>query len=104
MTAVGLKGLGDRWNLVARGGARKIAISILHRDLVYNIEIMELITATDLADRFLAPLPGSGRAFTNLAVWGRSRSGHSASDSTFDTGICVLTRSRVGLLWVGDED
>jgi hypothetical protein len=92
--------------------ATETAVAILVRDLAYEAELMPEAKARELVGRFLdqcgAEEPGT-RFFTNVSdeflVPGRmSWSFSSATSATFDAGILVLTPSRMGCLWVSDED
>jgi hypothetical protein len=105
----------DRLRPIDAVAARRIAIRVLHRDLAYQLELMERSLAEELADRFFqlfgdesvqyytngtfdriprAAIPGVASSCSWLAM----------TEATFDTGILVLGWERSGYLWVEDED
>jgi hypothetical protein len=92
--------------------ATETAVAVLVRDLAYEAELMPEAKARELVGRFLdqcgAEEPGT-RFFTNVSddflVPGRtSWSFSSATSATFDMGILVVGPTRLGCLWVTDED
>lgn len=92
--------------------ARAILISILHRDLAYNMPIMPLDRAEELASRFLQEFGRPPcRFFTNGTFEQNPnwvglflRQGYNATEATFDTGILVLGPKQSACVWVADED
>ena len=58
-----------------------------------------------LAEEFLGIFKVQPRFFTN-AIFKRGRLSNWSpiSDSTFDTGVICLSSSKIGVLWVQDED
>lgn len=91
----------------ADAGIRVVA-QILHRSLAYNVEIIPLERAVDLAARFIGLFtPAHTRYFTNgnlAGALGPLRSWSPATDATFDTGVLVLGRAEAACIWVEDED
>ena len=84
---------------------------LLHKDMAYEHEIMPLAQASILAAEFLAEFSSEeARYFTNsdwpawLANPGSGRSWAPATDATFDSGILIITPTRVGCAWFMDED
>lgn len=89
------------------GQARRIFNLILSRDLAYRVEIMSQEEANQLAERFLAFFEPPVRYFTNGYFTENPfylRSWDPISKATFDTGVVVLSETRIGLLWAEDED
>ena len=80
---------------------------ILHRDLAYNAKIMSEAKAEELAIRFLNCFDReSAQFYTNGDFYevNPRRGWNPATNATFDTGVIVISNSRVGCLWVEDED
>src|SRR5262249_2284587 len=114
VASLGFSGLGQGWEEINRDQAESILRLILHKDLAYRMPITPLEKATSLAGRFLALFSRSARWFTNgtyhLAPV-RTPNGGSAgpswnpiSQATFDTGVVCIDESRIGIMWVQDED
>lgn len=114
-----LEPLGSGWNEVNKGTAQWIMARTLSRGLAYRTEIMDERQAEKLTEGFMVACArgGSGqqhRYFTNgKAVGGpamydvnlRPMLGwNPATDSTFDTGIVMLTQLVIGLMWAEEED
>jgi hypothetical protein len=88
---------------IDRTQADEIATYILHVSLAYGVEIMSRSSAADLRRQFLALFQGQDVRFaTNVGV--PHNSWNPATDATFDMGVLVLGATRVGCLWVEDED
>ena len=110
----GFRPLAGRWSEVDRCEAADIVQRILQRDLAYNAEIMARERAERLTSRFFQLFPTGARYFTNatfspnpitsasstsvVASW------ESISKSTFDTGVICADHTRIGIVWVQDED
>ncbi len=114
-----LEPLGSGWAEVNEETARWIMRRMLSRDLAYRAEIMDEGLAGKLIQEFqTACARGASeqrhRYFTN----GKAVDGPAmydvhlkpildwmpATTSTFDTGVVMLTRLAIGLMWVEDED
>lgn len=114
-----LEPLGSGSNEVNKETARWIMVRMLSRGLAYRTEIMTEGQAERLTEGFLAACArdASGqrhRYFTN----GKAVDGPAMYDvhlkpmlgwnpttgSTFDTGVVVLTRLAIGLMWAEEED
>ena len=80
---------------------------MLHVDVAYNMPLMTIELAEGLARRFLVCC-GEGADFVTNGSLARTSKGGGAwsplTDATFDAGIVGISSSRVGLLWVEDED
>ncbi len=114
-----LEPLGDGWNEVNHDTARWIMVRMLSRSLAYRTEIMDEREAKRLTEGFMTACARgtSGqrhRYFTNgKAVDGpamydvhlRPMLGcNPATESTFDTGVVMVTRLAIGLAWAEEED
>lgn len=85
--------------------------SVLHRDMAYDHEIMPATQAKTLAHEFVNQFSGECARFFTNGSYGNSRDGMKslaywtpATESTFDTGILVVTPTRIGCAWFMDED
>lgn len=111
---LGMHGIGKSWREVDALGARKIIQRILHRDLAYNSDLMLQTDAKTLADRVISLFSSRAEYYTNgnfdqdaIAVGPEIKRGPSwypITKATFDTGIVFVDKSRIGLIWVEDED
>ena len=114
-----LEPLGNGWAEVNEETARWVMVRMLSRGLAYRTEIMGEGQARTLTERFLAACArdASGqryRYFTNgKAVDGPAMydvhlkpmlGWNPATESTVDTGVVMLTRQTIGLMWAEDED
>jgi hypothetical protein len=86
--------------------ARKVAIEILHRDLVYQLEIMPLARAEQLVDQFFMLFTDQiVQCYTNrISYDSGGMAWSSKTDATFDIGILVMGETFAGVLWVEGED
>jgi hypothetical protein len=93
------------WTKLAAEDAEKAAVRVLHRDLAYHAPVMAIERAESLARRFVESCGEAAVFFTNgaLALTGTG-AWSPITDATFDSGVLGLSASRVGLLWVEDED
>jgi hypothetical protein len=93
------------WTKLTAAEAEQAAARVLHRDLAYQAPIMAIELAESLAQRFVECCGEGVVFFTNgaLALTGTG-AWSPITDATFDSGIVGLSSSRVGLLWVEDED
>jgi len=93
------------WTRLATEDAQRAATRVLHRDLAYQAPVMAIEVAESLARRFVECCGEAAVFFTNgaLALTGTG-AWSPITDATFDSGIVGLSASRVGLLWVEDED
>ena len=114
-----LEPLGSGWAEVYEETARWVIVRMLSRGLAYRTEIMDEAQARRLTEGFITACARgtSGqrhRYFTNgKAVDGpamydvhlRPMLGFNpATGSTVDTGVVMLTRQAIGLVWAEDED
>jgi len=114
-----LEPLGTGWDEVNEETARWIMVRVLSMSLVYRAPIMAEEQARTLTDAFLTACARDTagqrhRFFTNgkgvdgpamYDVRLRPMLGwNPATESTFDTGVVMLTRQAVGLMWAEEED
>jgi hypothetical protein len=88
---------------IGRDEADAIAAHILQAGLAHGLEIMSSSRAVYLWQQFMAQFDeGEVNFVTNAAeslnAW------TPATDATFDMGVLVFGASKVGCLWVEDED
>jgi hypothetical protein len=111
---LGFRALADGWREVEAHEAARVVQHILHCDLAYDLEIMPEARAAELTIRFLELFSAPTRYFTNATfrrdaevntgeVW-RMMSWEPLSTATFDTGVVCVDATRIGILWVADED
>ncbi|CAM9638316.1 unnamed protein product [Scytosiphon promiscuus] len=110
VTSLGLTPM-PSWCRISRDNAKAGAVSILHRDLAYDSEVMAAPDASRLAAGFLECFPerndGGLAYFTNGTLIDRRLNGggwHPITTATFDCGIIVVAKDSIGILWVSDED
>lgn len=105
-TRFGLIFASDTYREISKDQAEAVAKRVLYCDLAYDSEIMTTTAAQALASRFLDCFDESTQYYTNGDYYanGSSHSWNPATTATFDTGILVIGKSRVGCLWVEDED
>ena len=107
----GMTGIGEDWVEVQCAAAMAHLTAVLHSDMAYGSEIMPRGRAADLGEQFLGLFAG-GRFFTNtedgprepLTTGAWTRGWSPLTSATFDTGVLAVTGSRIGLVWVEDED
>jgi hypothetical protein len=96
----------EQWTSLDASGALEVVTRTLALDLAYETPVMTIDQAQKLARRFVQCL-GDGAVFlTNgmLALAGTARQWSPLTNATFDTGVVGVSESRIGLLWVEDED
>jgi hypothetical protein len=91
------------YRFIEKQEADAIAIQLLHVDLAYGTTIMSLGRARELWQRFLTLFDRQLASYatnTNsvLTSW------MPATKATFDMGVLVLGTTRIGCLWIEDED
>lgn len=114
-----LEPLGGGWDEVNKVTAQWIMVRMLSKGLAYRTEIMDEGQAEGLTEGFItACARGTAgqrhRYFTNgKAVDGPAMydvhlkpmlGWNPATESTIDTGVVMLTRLAIGLMWAEDED
>ncbi|MBW4490496.1 MAG: hypothetical protein KME12_22180 [Trichocoleus desertorum ATA4-8-CV12] len=97
----------DTYQEISKAQAEAVAKRVLHRDLAYDAEIMTETEAQALVNQFLDCFDEeNAEYYTNGDYYSEevSHGWNPATAATFDTGILVIGKSRVGCLWVEDED
>jgi hypothetical protein len=93
--------------------ARRLVQLILNQHMAYNVEIIPLPRAVELADRFLDQFGTDGVRFYTNGTFHEARgprlrwsgaSWNPATEATLDTGVLVVGPKCSGCLWVEDED
>lgn len=111
VATLGFDGLDDGWIEISIQDAKTLTREILLKDLAYGIAMMSEQEAAQLCERFFTLFDGSVRCFTNgnlvLHADATEVPGSWTAISpqaTFDTGVVCIDSSRIGILWVEDED
>jgi hypothetical protein len=107
VTQLGYSALGMHWKEISQEEAQKILSFIMTKDLAYSVQLMALEEAEKIFVKLFHFFSNDCQFFTN-ASFVNNYSGMSAWDSitkaTFDTGVVILSKTRIGMLWVKDED
>jgi hypothetical protein len=69
--------------------------SLLHKDMAYEHELMPLKDAEKLASKFVGIFDSDADIYTNTC---------SLTDSTFDSGLIIIDKTRFAIVWFEDED
>ena len=104
---LGFSGIGDRWKQINRKSAQKILIFILNKNLAYAEESIAINDAETIANRFMILFEDNCQFLTNAIFnnnYSRLTEWDSITESTFDTGVVIVSNERIGILWVQDED
>lgn len=105
MQQVGL--LGGVNDEISRKQAEEIICYILNKDLAHSVEISQIDYARKHASNFLELFGDDAKFFSNGMLTGKVKGlkqWYPASLATFDTGVVCLDSSKIGILWVEDED
>ena len=93
------------WTELDATEALDAATRVLHVDLAFKSPVMPIESAKSLARTFLGFFQGGATFLTNGSLAATGTGAWSPlTRATFDTGIVAIGPSRVGLLWVEDED
>jgi hypothetical protein len=93
------------WTELRNEEALEAVTRVLQMDLAYKAPVMAVDVANGLARRFLAYFGEAAVFLTNGSLALTSTGAWSAlTDATFDAGVIGVSSSRVGMLWVEDED
>ncbi|MFB2975403.1 hypothetical protein [Microseira sp. BLCC-F43] len=104
---LGFSGIGERWKQINRESAQKIFNFSLAKNLAYSEESIAITDAETIADRFMSLFKDNCQFFTNAIFnnnYSRLAEWDSITESTFDTGVVIVSNERIGILWVQDED
>jgi len=102
--------LASLWKPFNKYDAERLVTSILHKDMAYQYECMEIGLARATMRRFFDLFSDSARFYSNAEF--RPASGglvsigsyQSITKATFDSGIVAIDDNHIGLIWVEDED
>lgn len=112
---LGFNKIGKGWVEIDRRLAVMILVDVLHRDMAYDHEVMNLRDANFAAEAFVQLFVEKARFFTNGSrgnIESVERpnglrigpSWNPITNATFDAGVVAFDGSQIGLLWVEDED
>jgi hypothetical protein len=111
VATLGFTGLGEGWIEISTQAAKTLVREVLFKDLAYSVAMMSEDEAALLTERFFALFDPSVRCFTNGNLVVRDAdptevpgSWNPITEATFDAGVVCLGSSRIGILWVEDED
>lgn len=101
--------LGDQWNAVDEQTARHLMTYILSKDLAYEFTLSSKSIASELCDYFFDYFADVPTYYINADVVVHSgyvelSSWTPISQATFDAGLVVADKKKIGMIWVEDED
>ncbi|MFH0347399.1 hypothetical protein ACHADS_12720 [Bacillus vallismortis] len=105
----GYHGLDDQWNAVDEQTARHLMTYIRSKDLAYEISLSSEPIAFELSDYFFHYFSDDPVYVTNADVDVQSgdvrlSSWSPITQATFDAGVVVVDKKKIGMIWVEDED
>ncbi|WP_432339186.1 hypothetical protein [Bacillus tequilensis] len=105
----GYHGLEDQWNAVSEQTARNLMTYILSKDLAYENSLSSEPIAFELCDYFFHCFSDDPVYYTNADVDVQSgdvrlSSWSPITQATFDAGLVVIDKKKIGMFWVEDED
>lgn len=92
-----------------RASAVAILTQLLHKDMAYGSEIMPIEDARNLASNFISLFDPESKYYSN-STWNKNEYGKNISgwnpltEATFDSGIIVVDKNKIGIAWFEDED
>ncbi|MBT2668780.1 hypothetical protein J7J00_25570 [Bacillus sp. ISL-4] len=97
------------WKQIDQSISKKILEYILSMDMAYDIELETKPLATMLSNYFLNEFLSNAIYYTNGDFdeddgFFRLRGWQPITDSTFDTGVLVIDKNNIGILWAEDND
>jgi hypothetical protein len=100
---------GAEWVEYTRDEAELVLAFVLHRDLAYSSQLMDLETASFTARRLMSLVPAAAIFYGNREVPADFNglggcSWVSISNSTFDAGVVALSDRFSMIVWVEAED
>lgn len=96
--------------------AIRILAQLLYRDMAYDTELMKAEEALELAEKFVSLFSEQSSQYYSNSEWrndplqtpgtfGAQLNGWSPfTDATFDSGIIVVDKDKIGIAWFEDED
>ena len=103
------KRIKGNWKQIDQSMAKKILEYILSMDMAYDIELETKPLANMLSNYFLNEFLSNAMYYTNGDFdeddgFFKLRAWRSITDSTFDTGVLVIDKNNIGILWAEDND
>ncbi len=104
------KKLDSLWKTFNKYDAERLLTSILHKDMAYQYECMEIGLARSTMRSFFDLFSDAARFYSNAEFRPESGglvsvSSHQAiTNATFDSGIVAIDDNHVGFIWIEDED
>ncbi len=98
------------WTVLNHAQALKILTRVTHRGMAYEIPLMDLERAEELANQFFSFFEELDTIYLSNGMYYRSRTGGSIgpwcpiTTATFDTGIIAFDGKKIGIVWFEDED
>ena len=97
------------WKQIDQSMAKKILEYILSMNMAYDIELETKPLANMLSNYFLNEFLSNAIYYTNGYFdeddgFFKLRAWRSITDSTFDTGVLVIDKNNIGILWGEDND
>ena len=104
------KKLDSLWKTFNKYDAERLLTSILHKDMAYQYECMEIGLARSTMRSFFDLFSDSARFYSNAEF--RPASGglvsigsyQAITNATFDSGIVAIDDNHIGFIWIEDED
>lgn len=104
------KKLNALWKAFKKYDAERLLTSILHKDMAYQYECMEIGLARSTMRSFFDLFSASARYYSNAEF--RPESGgfvsigsyQSITNATFDSGIVGIDDKHISFIWIEDED
>lgn len=104
------KKLDSDWKCLKKYDAERLLTSILHKDMAYQYECMEIGLARAMMRSFFDLFSDKAQFYSNADFKPESGglvsigSYKSITNATFDSGIVAIDDEHIGLLWCEDED
>jgi hypothetical protein len=104
------KKLSTQWKSLKKYDAEKLLTSILHKDMAYRYECMEIGLARATMRSFFDLFSDTARFYSNADFAPDSGglvkigSYQSITEATFDSGVVAIDDKHVGYMWCEDED
>jgi hypothetical protein len=92
-----------------KDAAVAILAHLLHKDMAYGSEIMPIENANKLATSFVAAFDEGSQYYSN-SIWNKNEYRENISgfnpvtEATFDSGIIVVDKNKIGIAWCEEEE
>ncbi|MBW4612110.1 MAG: hypothetical protein KME21_02295 [Desmonostoc vinosum HA7617-LM4] len=107
VTQLGYFDIDNKWLKINQEEAKKISLLVMTKDLAYRGEIMDIEAAEQISTQIFNLFAKDCQFFTNAIFvdnYSAISSWNPVTPATFDTGIIILSNTKIGMLWVEDED